>query len=154
MYYPCSQQSPLCESFEPRTFRIQKRPSSYMQHYFLALFFHFKASCHVQAINYEYIAYRKRTFHGSSSKRPLIIKCVQATRTSLHLFFHLISVYQKINNNDNNKFTVRKDNLMRDLRFSQRCCWITKSFGIWRRVAWKAVPTVQKDHCAFIFRVM
>jgi len=33
-----------------------------MQHYFLALFFHFKVSRHFQAINYEYITYRKTHF--------------------------------------------------------------------------------------------
>ena len=56
-------------------------------------------------------------------------------RPPLHLLFHLISVYQK----KKNKFTVRKqDNLMVDLRLSQRCCWRIKSFGIRCRVAWKS----------------
>ena len=42
---------------------------------------------------------------------------------------------------------------LRDLWFSQGCCWEFTSSGMWRRVTRWAVLDVSKDSCAFVFRV-
>jgi hypothetical protein len=43
--------------------------------------------------------------------------------------------------------------LMRDWRFSQRCCWGFRSSGTWCCVAGSAVPDVSKNHSASTFMV-
>jgi hypothetical protein len=42
---------------------------------------------------------------------------------------------------------------LRDLLFSQGCCWEFTSSGMWHRVTRWAVLDVSKDSCAFVFRV-